>query len=192
MVICYVGCAQQNSGPPPNAVSTADQIARVKTDFDPSRVLKLRGVLRDHNGKRVTGFVGVLFAVYEQQQGGAPLWQEVQNVQVENGGYFTALVGSTTNGGIRSELFGTEKALWLGEQVLLPGEVEQPRIRLVSTSYGLMRAASPVIPVNSGDQPATAEAQQAPGVTPGSQQDQSAPSNKLRRARRRLHGPVTP
>src|ERR1700694_3750494 len=112
MLICCVGCAQQESGTPPNAVSTADQTAQVKTDFDPSGVLKLRGVLRNHDGERLTGVVGVLFAVYERQEGGAPLWQEVQNVQAD-AGRFTALVGSTKSGGILPELFGTGKALWL-------------------------------------------------------------------------------
>ncbi len=161
----------------------------MKTGLDPSRVLKLRAVLRDHNGKRLTGVVGVLFAVYEQQQGGAPLWQEVQNIQVENGGHFTALVGSTKRGGIFPELFPPEKTLWLGAQVLLPGEVEQPRMQLVSTPNGLMRAAGPVIPANSGDQPATAQAQPASGANAGSPQDQSQPTNRRLRARRRLHQP---
>ena len=187
MLICCVGCAQQESGTPPNAVSTADQTAQVKTDFDPSGVLKLRGVLRDHDGKRVTGVVGVLFAVYEQQEGGAPLWQEVQNVQADKQGHFTALVGSTKREGIFPELFVPEKALWLGNQVLLPGEVEQPRILLVNTPYGLVaeRGAGPVIPANSGDQPLATATQQASEQAADSPKDESV--NRPSRSKPRLH-----
>ena len=187
MLICCVGCAQQESGTPPNAVSTADQTVQVKTDFDPSGVLKLRGVLRNHDGERLTGVVGVLFAVYERQEGGAPLWQEVQNVQVDKLGCFTALVGSTKREGIFPELFGPEKALWLGNQVLLPGEVEQPRILLVSTPYGLVaeRGEGPVIPANSGDQPAPAATQQASEQAADSPKDENV--NRPSRSKLRLH-----
>lgn len=186
-LICCVGCAQQETGAQPNTVSNPDQITQVKNDFDPSHVLKLRGGLRDHDGKRVTGVVGVLFAVYEQQEGGAPLWQEVQNVQVDYQGRFTALVGSTKREGIFPELFGPEKALWLGNQVLLPGEVEQPRILLVSTPYGLVaeRGAGPVIPANSGDQPLATATQQAAEQAADSPKDENV--NRPSRSKLRPH-----
>jgi hypothetical protein len=76
------------------------------------------------------------------------VWKEVQNVKWESRAHFTALVGSTTTEGIPARLFKAEKELWLGRKVLLPGEVEQPRKRLLSTPYGLMveRVARLVIP----------------------------------------------
>ena len=190
VLICCVGCVQQKSGTLPNTVSAADQVEQMKTDLNPSRVLKLGGVLRDHNGKRLTGVMGVLFAVYEQQEGGAPLWQEVQNVQAD-AGRFTALVGSTKSGGILPELFGTGKALWLGWQVMLPDEVEHPRIRLVSTPSGraAQRGAGSVAPANSDDQPAAAENRQPSEQPADSPKDESVNSpsrSNLRLHRRRL------
>jgi hypothetical protein len=190
MLICCVACAAQESGTPPNTVSTAAQAAQMKTNIDPPHVLKLRGVLRDHNGKRLAGVEGVLFAVYEQQEGGAPLWQEVQNVEVDNQGRFAVLVDPITNGGIRPELFGPEKGIWLGKQVLLPGEVEQPRIRLVRAPNGLLveRGGGSVTPANSGNQPVAAPPVQSSEKASDSTRDESVrpPRSRLRLHRQRL------
>ena len=170
------------------AAPTRQPITQVNADIDRSRILKFRGVLKDHEGKRVTGVVGVLFAIYEQKEGGAPMWQEVQNVEADIHGRFVALLGSTKSEGIPLQLFDTEKTRWLGMQVLLPGEGEQARIRLLSTAEGLMAhgATRLVIPGNSGDQTETAE-EEAPGETTDSQKDQSAPTNRSPRAKRGFH-----
>ena len=187
MFLCFTGCIEQKSGASPNPIATADQIAPAKTDSDSPPVLKLRGVLRDHDGKRLGGVVGVLFAVYEQQQGGAPLWQEVQNIQVDTQGHFTALVGSTKREGISPELFGPQETLWLGNQVLLPGEVEQSRIMLVSTPHGLVaeRGSGSVIPANSRGSQLAAATSQATEATAESPQDTSV--SRPSRSRLRLH-----
>jgi hypothetical protein len=184
IVSLCVGCTQQKSDTAAQTAS-AENPATQPSGFDSSRILRVRGVLRGHEGKRLTGIVGVVFAIYEQQEGGARLWQEVKNLQVDNRGHFTALVGSTTNGGIPLELFAAEKTRWLGEQVLLPGEVEQPRMRLVSTPEGLMAEGDPrlLIPAESGDQPAGAKADE----TIGPQQDQNQQTNRPSRARRPFH-----
>jgi hypothetical protein len=85
------------------------------------------------------------------------------------------MVGATKSEGIPPELFTAEKTRWLGKQVLLPGEVEQSRIRLVSTSEGLVaeRAVRLVLPQESGDQPAAAETQQASEQTADSPKDEN-------------------
>jgi hypothetical protein len=190
-----VGCAQQESGSKPQTARAENQASQANADTDRPFTVKLGGVLRDHKGKRVTGVVSILFAIYEQQEGGAPLWQEVQNVEMREHGYFNADVGSTTQGGIPAELFTTEKTRWLGKQVLLPDEVEQPRMRLVSTSDGLMaeRVETPMIPDTTGDQSAVAEAQEktpdeATSSQQDSQQDRSGPSNRRLSARQRRRG----
>ena len=189
LALCCAACTQKESATAPQTASAGKQAAQIKADR--SRILKLRGVLKDYEGKRVSGVVGVLFAIYEQQEGGSPLWQEVQNVEVDDRGRFTASVGATKSEGILPELFTAQKTRWLGEQVLLPGEVEQSRIRIVSTSDGLVaqRAVRLVIPEESGDQPATAEAQPASEQAADSPKDESAkgPSgSRLRFRRRRL------
>ena len=37
--------------------------------------------------------VGVTFAVYKQQEGGAPVWLETQNVTVDSSGHYSVLLG---------------------------------------------------------------------------------------------------
>ena len=194
-VLCCAACAQKTSG----AKASTNHVTEVKPESDSSRVVKLRGAFKDHDGKHLTGVVGVLFAIYDQQQGGAPLWQEVQNVELNDRGRFIALVGSTKSEGIPPELFGPEKTLWLGKQVLLLNEVEQPRIRLLSTDDGLMAqyvVTPPAIREKSDDQQAAGELQDASGDTASSQQasqqDPSAQTNRPPRARRRLHRPLAP
>jgi hypothetical protein len=183
LVLLYcVGCAQQNLGTGPQKVPTKSEAKELKTDFDHSRLLKDRGVLRNHEGERVTGVVGVLFAIYEQREGGAPLWQEVQNVEVDDQGHFTAMVGATKSEGIPPELSTAEKMLWLGRQVLLPGEVEQSRIRLISASEGLVAV---VLPGESGDQPVVTGNQQASEKAADSPTDERV--NRPSRSRLRLH-----
>ncbi|HVS90305.1 MAG TPA: hypothetical protein VHF01_19040 [Candidatus Acidoferrum sp.] len=195
VVLSCVGCAQQKSGSKLQIARAENQASQANAGTDRACTVKLGGVLRDHKGKRLTGVVGVLFAIYEQQEGGAPLWQEVQNVEMRERGYFNAEVGSTIKDGIPAELFTTEKTRWLGKQVLLPDEVEQPRMRLVSTSDGLMaeRFETPLIPDTSADQSAVAEAQEktpdeATSSQLDSQQDRSGPTNRRLRARQRRRG----
>jgi hypothetical protein len=170
--------------------AAAATVTPESADIDRSRVLTLKGILKDHDGKRLTGVAGVLFAIYEQQEGGAPMWQEVQNVELNERGSFTALVGSTNEGGIPPELFRSEKKLWVGMQVLQPGEVERPRVRLVSGEDGL-RAIRIVIP-EASEQTANAETGAAPGMTEPAQQDQSDQANRPRRTRRRFQRLPTP
>jgi len=191
VVICCFGCAQQGTGTRLNADSTADQNSKVKANAVTPRVLTLRGVLRDHNGQRLAGVVGVLFALYEQQENGASLWQQVQNVQADNQGRFTTNLDWTADGLIHPELLRPGKELWLGRQVLLPGEVEQPRIRLVSAPNGLLvqRSGAAVLQANSGDQPPSAANQQPseqPADTPSDESANRPPRSKLGLHRTRL------
>ena len=189
-VIAYcAGCAPLDSTPPRTTDSAENQ---ANADSFRSRTLNLRGVLKDHEGQRLTGVVSVLFAIYDRQTDGAPLWQEVQNVQVDILGHFTALVGSTTGEGIPAYLFSDGETRWLGEQVMLAGEVEQPRVRLVSTPGGLMAEQAVWLP-NPGDsaeQPASAKALQvssdAADSQSSSQQDPTGADNESPTAGGRL------
>jgi len=96
-------------------------------------ILEFRGELQNRmHLSRVVGVVGVRFSIYAQPQGGAPFWQEVQNVEVDRFGYFSTMVGATSAGGFPRFARG----LWLGWLVQLPGEVER-RMWLVDTPSGL-------------------------------------------------------
>jgi hypothetical protein len=79
--------------------------------------------------------VGVTFAIYRQEDGGAPLWLETQNVMPDSAGQYTVLLGSMRTEGIPAALFNTQEQRWLGVQV--QGEAEEPRVLLVSVPYAM-------------------------------------------------------
>ncbi len=99
------------------------------------RLVRFSGTAKDLNGNPMTGVVGITFAFYSEQTGGAPLWLETQNATADSNGHFTALLGSTKPDGLPSELFTSEQAHWVGVQV--SGQAEQPRVLLVSAPYAL-------------------------------------------------------
>ncbi len=81
------------------------------------------------------GTVGVIFALYKDQTGGAPLWQEVQNIPIDAAGRYSAFLGARSAAGIPLELFANNEARWLGVEP--EGQAEQPRVLLVSVPYAL-------------------------------------------------------
>jgi len=93
------------------------------------------GALTGANGKPMTGTLGVTFALYAEQEGGAPLWLETQNVQPDKNGNYSVQLGSTTSQGLPSSLFASGQARWLGVQP--QGQEEQPRVLLMSVPYAL-------------------------------------------------------
>jgi hypothetical protein len=97
------------------------------------RLVRLSGTVKDLNGNPLTGVVGITFALYTEQTGGAALWLETQNVTADSNGHYTAVLGSTKPDGLPAELFTSEQARWVGVQV--SGQAEQPRVLLVSAPY---------------------------------------------------------
>jgi hypothetical protein len=84
--------------------------------------------------------IGMMFSLYELQEGGTPLWSESQNVQLDSQGRYTVLLGATRSEGLPVDLFTSGNALWLGIQPQLPGAVEMPRVLLVTVPYTLKAA----------------------------------------------------
>jgi hypothetical protein len=97
------------------------------------RLVRFGGTVKDLNGSPLSGVVGVTFALYSGQTGGAALWMETQNVTSDSTGHYIALLGSTKPDGLPAELFTSEQARWVGVQV--SGQAEQPRTLLVSAPY---------------------------------------------------------
>ncbi len=94
------------------------------------------GMLKDAKGIALSGTTaGVTFAIYKQQEGGAPVWLETQNVTPDASGRYSVLLGSTTATGLPSDLFSQQEQRWLGIQV--QGQPEQPRVLLVSVPYAI-------------------------------------------------------
>jgi len=101
------------------------------------RVVTLSGVAKNHDGQALTGIVGLTFAMYRDQQGGSPLWIEIQNVAVDDQGRYTVLLGGSAPEGLPTALFASGEPRWLGVTVQMPGEPEQPRLQLGSVPYAL-------------------------------------------------------
>jgi hypothetical protein len=99
------------------------------------RLVNYSGVLTDVNGKPLTGVVGVTFTLYQESEGGTPLWTEMQNVQASKGGHYSAMLGSTSSEGLPQDVFVSGEARWLGVQI--EGQAEQPRVLLVAVPYAL-------------------------------------------------------
>jgi len=147
--------AQQSANAEPQVPSSTAQGAREVVPALPvPRLVKFAGAFKDEQGKPRSGIVGVTFAIYKDQEGGAALWLETQNVQLDEQGHYSVLLGSTKNEGLPLELFSAGEPRWLGVQVNLPGEVEQARVLLVSVPYALKAADAE----NLGGKPASSYA----------------------------------
>jgi len=115
------------------------QLTMAQTTFETAsalpRLVRFSGTVKDVNGTPLTSVVGITFALYSEQTGGAALWLETQNVTADSNGHYTALLGSTKPDELPAELFTSEQAHWVGVQV--SGQAEQPRVLLVSAPYAL-------------------------------------------------------
>jgi hypothetical protein len=98
-------------------------------------MVRFSGTLNDATGKPLNGGVGVTFLLYEDEQGGSPLWLETQNVTADTSGHYTAMLGSTTSTGLPADIFVAGEARWLAVQP--QGQGEQPRVLLLSVPYAL-------------------------------------------------------
>jgi Chaperone of endosialidase len=123
-------------------------------------ITKFNGVLTDAHGKPQTGVVGVTFALYQEAEGGAPLWMETQNVHTDQLGRYTVTLGSTTTQGLPLDLFASGQARWLGVQP--QGQEEKARVLLVSVPYALEAKDAETL----GGQPASAFMQVSAGQNP--------------------------
>lgn len=98
-------------------------------------LVNFSGIVTDGNGKPLTGVVGVTFYLYKDQEGGAPLWMETQNIYPDKAGHYNVMLGSTTSTGLPFDIFVGGEARWLGVQV--QGQAEQARVLLLSVPYAL-------------------------------------------------------
>lgn len=105
------------------------------TDSVVPGMIKFAGTLTDIDHKPLTGIVGVTFSLYKDERGGAPLWMETQNVDVDKNGRYSTLLGSASSHGIPSDAFVAGEARWLGVQP--SGQSEQPRVMLASVPYAM-------------------------------------------------------
>lgn len=100
-------------------------------------LVKFSGILKPLGYLPANGIVAIRFVIYDASVGGTPLWQEVQNVRVDEQGHYDVMLGSAASDGIPLSLFVVGESRWLGVQPLLPGQDEQPRVLLVSVPYAM-------------------------------------------------------
>jgi len=99
-------------------------------------VVRYGGILKDAQGALLYSATdGITFAIYRQQEGGAPIWIETQNVASDASGQYSVLLGGNSPSGLPTDLFSQEEQRWLG--VTVQGQAEQPRVLLVSVPYAL-------------------------------------------------------
>src|ERR1700693_4481904 len=103
-------------------------------------LVKLNGTLKEVAVGARAGALSVRFSIYGDSASVTPLWQEVQNTQVDQQGHYEVMLGATASQGIPPDLFTTGEPRWLGVQTMLPGSEEQPRVLLVSVPYALEAA----------------------------------------------------
>jgi len=140
------------------------------------RSINYSGILKNSDGKTVTTVTGVTFLLYKDDQGGAPLWLETQNVTPDRMGHYSVQLGTTTVNGLPSDLFVSGEARWLAVQVV--HDAEQARVLLVAVPYAMKAADAETVgglppsafvmaaPVVAGGQSAAAGTSQGTGVSP--------------------------
>jgi hypothetical protein len=91
-------------------------ISQETTNTSVPNLIRYGGTLRDAQGVPLSSsaVVGVTFAIYKQQNGGAAVWQETQNVTPDNRGQYNVILGSTTATGLPDDLFSQREQRWLG------------------------------------------------------------------------------
>src|ERR1700677_2012071 len=99
-------------------------------------LIPFSSVATDEGGSSLSGVVNVTFTLYNNQQGGEPLWTETQNnIQLDATGHYSVQLGITKPNGVPTTLFTSTEARWLGVQIA--GQGEQPRVLLLSVPYAL-------------------------------------------------------
>jgi Chaperone of endosialidase len=132
LILCLAGItsiatAQSAAGTPAPSTSQPSSVV--------PQLVRISGTLSDLNGKPLTGVQGVTFALYKDQQGGAPLWLETQSVRADSKGHYSVMLGSTTAEGLPADVFSSGDARWLGVQPA--SQPEQARVMLLSVPYAL-------------------------------------------------------
>jgi hypothetical protein len=102
--------------------------------------VKFDGTLKQFTGASNGRVIALKFSIYADSTGGTPLWQEIQNTQLDPQGHYEVMLGATASDGIPSDLFAVAEPRWLAVQALWPGEPEQPRVLMVSVPYALQAA----------------------------------------------------
>jgi hypothetical protein len=103
------------------------------------RVMNVTGVFRPADGQPPAAIETVTLSIYADPEGGAPVWQETQQVTLDERGRYTVVLGAAHADGIPPAVLATG-GQWLSTHFERTGEVEGPRVRLTSVPYALRAA----------------------------------------------------
>jgi hypothetical protein len=98
-------------------------------------LVNFSGVITGPNGKPLSGPLTLTFSLYKEQQDNTPLWTEIQIVDADKNGHYSVMLGSNSRDGLPSDIFVAGDARWLAVEA--EGQVEQPRVLLLSVPYAL-------------------------------------------------------
>ena len=105
-------------------------------------LIPVSGRLVGADGQPRAGQVSLVISLYNAQNDASPRWVEQQTVTLDPSGAYVVQFGATLPDGLPSDLFATEGgARWMGVAVReASGDVEQPRMMLVSVPYAAKAA----------------------------------------------------
>ena len=115
------------------------------------RVVRIAGTLPT-SAAALSPIETITFAIYADETGGTPLWQETQTVIVDSTGAYNALLGSTVTDGLPLEIFTTNDARWLSIHLEGATAPDPPRVLIASVAYALRAADADTL----GGKPASA------------------------------------
>src|SRR3954470_7931789 len=106
------------------------------------RVMHVTGVFVPTEGQSRASVETVTLAIYAEEHGGTPLWQETQQVVVDSSGRYAILLGATQPDGLPLDLFASGDARWLERRFDRVDKGAQTRVLLASVPYALRAADS--------------------------------------------------
>src|SRR5579871_97286 len=125
----------------PQSANTAAAVADTAAENQGvPRLVRFSGVIKDAAGMVPSGDVTLTFSLYEQENGGSPLWSETQTVQLSKDGRYNVLLGSASADGLPRDLFMMNRARWVAVQPGIAGMNELPRVLLVGVPYAIKAA----------------------------------------------------
>ena len=139
VVLCMLGVTTLRAQTPPTAATTVP------------RVIRVNGALRLASGSPAPVEI-VTFAIYAEETGGEPVWQETQNLAVSADGQYSALLGATLPDGLPLDVFTSQDKRWLEVHVERSGEPTSPRVLVASVPFALRASDAETL----GGKPASA------------------------------------
>jgi hypothetical protein len=114
------------------------------------RLVGFSGIVKDTQGKALSGQQSVTFSLFAEQEGGTALWSETQLVTADAQGHYAVYLGASNQAGLPLDIFSSGAARWLAIEAA--GAAETARILLVGVPYALKAADADTL----GGKPASA------------------------------------